>query len=100
VDRLVEDHANARVLAEGLAELTGIALNPEKVRTNIVSFDVTAPGGAEGLVKGLKADGVLCNVSGPGRIRMVTHYGIVRADVERAVRCAREVLEGVTVGAR
>ena len=100
VDRLAEDHENARVLAEGLAELPGIQLDPKKVRTNIVIFDVTAPLGADGLVRSLKSVGVLCNVASPGRIRMVTHHGIVRTDVERAIRCARDVLGGVTVGAR
>ncbi len=100
VDRLAEDHENARVLAEGLAELPGIVLDPKKVRTDIVIFDVISPIGADGLVRALKAKGVLCNVAAPGRIRMVTHYGIVRSDVEWAIRCARDVLEGVTVGAR
>jgi threonine aldolase len=100
VDRLAEDHENARILAEGLAELPGIGLDPKKVRTNIVIFDVTAPIGAAGLVAGLKERAVLCNVASPGRIRMVTHYGIARADVERAIAAAKDVLVGVTVGAR
>lgn len=100
VDRLAEDHENARVLAEGLADLPGVVLDPKKVRTNIVIFDVTAPIGASGLVAGLRERGVLCNVAGPGRIRMVTHFGIARADVQRAVVAARDVLVGVAVGAR
>ncbi len=100
VDRLAEDHENARALAEGLADLPGIVLDPKKVRTNIVIFDVTAPIGAEGLVNGMRERGVLCMVAGPRRIRMVTHYGIVRADVERAIAAARDVLVGVAVSAR
>ncbi len=97
VDRLAEDHENARILAEGLADLPGIVLDPKKVRTNIVIFDVTAPIGVPGLVAGLKERGILCHVAGPGRIRMVTHYGIARADVERAVVAAKDVLVGVAV---
>ncbi len=100
VDRLAEDHENARALAEGLADLPGVVIDPKKVRTNIVIFDVTAPIGAEGLVNGMKERGVLCMVAGPRRIRMVTHYGIVRADVERAIAAARDVLVGVAVSAR
>lgn len=100
VDRLAEDHENARILAEGLAELPGIALDPTKVRTNIVIFEVTAPLGAAGLVARLKERGVLALVNTPTRIRMVTHYGITRSDVVRAIRATRDALAGVPVGAR
>ena len=100
VDRLAEDHANARYLAEGLAELPGISLNPAKVRTDIVIFDVTAPQGVPSLVASFREHGLLCGQAGPSRIRMVTHYGIERTDVERALRIAREVLVGLPVGAR
>lgn len=98
VDRLAEDHDNARLLAEGLAELPGLRLDPTTVRTNIVIFDVTAAIGASGLAARLKDRGILCSLPGPNRIRMVTHYGIVRSDIERALQAAREVLVGVTVG--
>ncbi|HVC32054.1 MAG TPA: low-specificity L-threonine aldolase [Chloroflexota bacterium] len=100
VDRLADDHENARILAEGLAELPGIALDPSKIRTNIVIFDVSAAIGADELVARLKDSGVLCNVAAPGRIRMVTHHGIVQADVERAIRAADGALSGVPIGAR
>jgi threonine aldolase len=101
VDRLAEDHANAKRLAEGLAEVPGIAVDPAKVRTNLVFFDVTAPLGAAGLVAELRQRGVLCSTSGaPNRIRMVTHYGIEQKDVERTIRAVQELLVGVPVGAR
>lgn len=100
VDRLAEDHENARVLAEGLAEIPGIAIDPTKARTNLVFFDVTAPLGAEGLVARLREGRVYANVSGPNRIRLVTHFGIDRSDIERALRLIRESLVGVPVGAR
>lgn len=100
VDRLPEDHSNARVLAEGLAEIPGIKLSPEKVRTNIVIFDATASTPIPQLIGQMRERGLLCGQAGPGRIRMVTHYGISRPDVERAVAIAREVFVGVPVGAR
>ncbi|MBX6771087.1 MAG: low-specificity L-threonine aldolase [Chloroflexi bacterium] len=100
VDRLAEDHENAALLAQGLAELPGIALDPAKVRTNIVIFGVTAPIGAAGLVRALKERGILCNATAPDRIRMVTHYGIERTDIETTLRAARDILAGVMISAR
>jgi threonine aldolase len=100
VDRLAEDHANARLLAAGLAEIPGVEIDPESVQTNLVFFDVTSPVGAPGLVAGLRERGVSCLVSGGSRIRMVTHYGIERADIEHTLRAAHKILVGVPVGAR
>ena len=100
VDRLAEDHENARVLAEGLAEIPGIEIDPAKVQTNLVFYDVTAPVGGQGLVKALREQGILCTSPYPGRIRMVTHYGITRDDVELALRAIREVVVGIPVGVR
>lgn len=100
IDRLAEDHENARLLADGLAEIPGIEIDPSKVRTNLVFFDVTAPVGAVGLAARLREQGVLCSAGGgSSRIRWVTHYGIERADTERALRATREILVGVPVGA-
>src|SRR5262249_27602001 len=100
VDRLADDHANARHLAEGLAEIPGIKIDPKMVQTNLVFFDVTAPLGAAALVAGLREYGVACLVSYGSRIRMVIHHGIERSDIDRTVRAVREVLVGVPVGAR
>jgi threonine aldolase len=100
VDRLAEDHENARALAAGLAEIPGIEIDAKKARTNLVFFDVAAPLGAAGLVARLREHGVLCGAGSGQRIRMVTHYGIERADVDRTVRAVREILVGVPVGAR
>jgi threonine aldolase len=98
VDRLADDHVNARVLAEGLAEIPGIEIDLEKVQSNLVFFRVSAPLGAGGLITRLRERGVWC--AGGDRIRMVTHYGIERADVERAVREVVDILVGAPVGAR
>jgi len=83
VDRLAEDHANARALAEGLSTMPGLTLDLEFVKTNIVFIDVeredlTAPV----LAARLKPDGVLVQVTGPRRMRAVTHYGITAEDID------------------
>jgi threonine aldolase len=84
--RLAEDHANARRLAEGLAELPGVRIDPEGVRTNIVLFDVSDTGLAADEICARVRDshGVLCSGFGSS-IRMVTHYDVSRGDVELAL---------------
>ncbi len=82
VDRLGDDHENAHALAEGLARIPGISLTPPP-QSNIVFF--IAEGWDLGeLERRLGKRGILCLDEG-GRIRMVTHYGIERSDVEEAV---------------
>ena len=92
VERLAEDHANARLLAEGLTTIPGIACDPSEVETNIVFFDVTGTGrkGAD-LSADLLARGV--RVGGRGnRVRACTHLDTPRAAVERALEIARDVV--------
>ncbi|TET94899.1 MAG: low-specificity L-threonine aldolase, partial [Dehalococcoidia bacterium] len=90
VDRLAEDHDNARLLAEGLSSIPGIRLAPPP-QSNLVFF--TAEGWDLGeLVRRLGAQGILCLDEGGGRIRMVTHYGIERRDVEEALVRVRELM--------
>jgi threonine aldolase len=81
VERLAEDHENARLLAEGLAALPGIGVDPRAVETNIVIFEVED---AAALVERL-ADHVELQAVDAGRVRAVTHLDVNRADVERAV---------------
>jgi threonine aldolase len=92
--RLIDDHATARHLAEQLAELPGIDLDPRLVETNIVTFKLTADTGlsAQDLATKLGSHGVLVHALGAHSIRMVTHYEISMADVETAARIARQVL--------
>ena len=87
VDRLAEDHANARLLAEGLQGLPGVQCGTPQ--TNIVFVDV-APDRAHGVVERARAQGVLC--TGLYRLRLVTHLDVSRADVVRAVDVMRQVL--------
>ena len=78
VERLAEDHAHARLLAEGLASLPGVRIDPASVETNIVIFEVAD---APGLVQRV-ADRVDLQASGAHRVRAVTHMDVGRKDVE------------------
>jgi threonine aldolase len=93
VDRLAEDHANAKYLAECLADIPGVHLDPALIKTNILFFDIdsnalTAPQLAERLAR----ESVLVQVVNAKRMRAVTHYGIERADVQTAFAAIRRAL--------
>ena len=105
IDRLADDHANARFLAEALADIPGIRspgdvaqpvgdrLDPGRVRTNFVLFRVERD--REAFLAALERRGVLMLSFMPhnGQIRAVTHYGIERSDIEATVRAVREALD-------
>jgi threonine aldolase len=83
--RLHEDHANARRLAEGLAEIDGISIDPESVVTNIVIFDVSATGRTPAeICEDLKQHGILAS-GWDSVIRMVTHVGVTADDIDPTV---------------
>ena len=84
VDRLAEDHANARALAEGLQGLPGVTVQPPQ--TNIVFVDL-APHKAAGAVERLRAAGLWC--TGLYRLRLVTHLDVAAADIPRALAILR-----------
>ena len=91
VDRLEEDHQNARKLAQGIAEIEGFSVELEKVRTNLVFIDTGKTGmTAPALVDRLKSMGTLCLASGPRRIRAVTHHPLTAADIDSALSAFRE----------
>ena len=93
VERLADDHANARRLAEGIGNTLGLSVEAGKVKTNIVFFDlVDARLGADEFVPRLAAKGVKLLVLGPRRMRMVTHYGIEGADIEAALVAIGQVV--------
>jgi threonine aldolase len=93
IDRLAQDHTNAKILARGLAEIPGILIDVEHVETNMVFFDVAGTGlTAVDAVERLSAGGVRMGATGRTRIRAVTHLDVSQSDVERAVEIAREVL--------
>jgi threonine aldolase len=90
---LHRDHENARHLAEGLAQIKGIALDPESVATNIVIFDVMATERtADDLCASLAKRGVLCGPTDKFLVRMVTHYDVNRAGIDRALVAVSDVV--------
>ncbi|MDQ3879915.1 MAG: beta-eliminating lyase-related protein, partial [Chloroflexota bacterium] len=91
VDRLADDHANARRLAEGLAELPGVDVDPASVETNIVFFDVTGPMEAEEAAAALLEWGVRIGATGTRTMRAVTHLDVDASGIERALAAARDV---------
>jgi len=89
VDRLIEDHENAQVLARGLAEAPGLEVRLDEVETNIVIFRVTRPGlDAAEFVRRLASRQVFMLPFGPDAVRAVTHLDVNRAGVEVAVKAA------------
>lgn len=93
VDRLADDHANARRLAEGLAGLPGIAIDAAEVETNLVYFDVAGTGRtAAAFTEALLAKGVRMTEMGAIRVRAVTHLDVDAGMIERAIAAVRELL--------
>jgi threonine aldolase len=95
--RLGEDHDNARLLARRLAEVSGIGLDPAKVQTNIVIFDLKKAARSSGdFLKALASRGVLAVPVDNERVRMVTHLDVDREDVEKASEIVSEVLAALS----
>jgi threonine aldolase len=91
--RLHEDHANAKRLAEGLATISGLKIDPATVKTNIVIFDCTGSGmDAVQLCDALHERGVWAQDTAPYSVRMVTHWNVDRTGVERALAEVKEVV--------
>lgn len=92
---LHRDHENARHLAEGLAQIKGITVDPKKVVTNIVIFDVRGTGRAAAeICAELAKRKILCGPTDKYPIRMVTHYDVDRGGIDRAVGALSEILKG------
>ena len=98
IERLAEDHANARRLAEGLAELPGVEgrepgsrFDPREVRTNIVIFGLR-PGARESFLGALEDEGIGMIAFYGETVRAVTHYGIDASDIERTLEAARRAV--------
>jgi threonine aldolase len=95
IDRLAEDHVNARRLAEGLAEIAGLSIDLERVQTNIVYLDLLDGGlQLDQFLAGLREGGVKMSSTGPRRYRAVTHYGIDAEDIGKALMVVHQVMEG------
>ena len=89
VERLADDHANARALADGLAAIDGVTLDPDEVETNIVIFEIDDP---DGLCAGLERHDVRMGVVGERRVRAVTHLDVDAEGVQLAVQAVQRVL--------
>lgn len=90
---LYRDHENARHLAEGLAQIPGVSIDAKAVVTNIVIFSVADSGvPAATICDELARQGILCGPRDRFTIRMVTHYDVDRAGIERALAAMRSVL--------
>ena len=94
IDRLEEDHRNARRLAEGIAKIEGIVVDMERVQTNMVLFDISGLGVADELfLLKLKENGVLALTNAKNKVRMVTHRGIEKEHIEKAVVAVENVAD-------
>jgi threonine aldolase len=92
IDRLPEDHRRARMLAQGIAEIPGLVIDPAAVQSNIVIFRPEAPVNQEALREALRSEGILSSDFGSRGVRLVTHYEISDDDISRTL----DVLAGVT----
>jgi threonine aldolase len=90
VARLAEDHANARLIADGLAGCPGVTLRRPAVATNIVMFDTLAP--AAELAARMSEQNVLVSTMGPRTLRCVTHLDVSAAGAQRAAGVVARVL--------
>src|SRR3954466_8012854 len=90
--RLHEDHANAKLLAEGLAKLRGIKIDPKKVETNIIVFEISGTGmDSAAFTRKLMEKNVLASGISPTEIRIVTHMDVDRGACERALGAISEI---------
>lgn len=94
VDRLADDHENARKLAEGLASMEGLSIDPDVVITNIVFVDVTQKGmTAQMLAERLDSQGIRLLPTGPNRLRAVTNYHVTSSDIDDALDIFLSILK-------
>lgn len=93
IDRLINDHAHTRQLAEGLSDLPGISVDPNRFKTNILYIDIT--GGdlsSNDLAIHLEAKGIRILPTSPTQLRAVTHYHISGNDITKALDAFRAIL--------
>ena len=96
VDRLAEDHQNARRLASGLANIDGLTIDCDNIQTNIVIFDVDATvGSATAFIKAMAEANVLVSYPGETSVRMVTHRHISGEDIEEALSRTSKVVRAL-----
>ncbi len=92
IDRLKIDHENAKLLGEKLLKINGIKLDLKNVQTNMVTFDLDSSINCDSFLLKLKENGILCLAQAKNRVRLVTHRGIEKEDVEKAVGVIERIL--------
>ncbi len=96
IDRLKDDHENAKLLARGLSKIDGISLDLDHIQTNIVRYDVSGLGiAAIEWVARLRDLGVKAGAQEAGSVRMVTHRGIEKEDIECTLEIAEKVAKQI-----
>jgi threonine aldolase len=91
-ERLAEDHAKASWLASALAGIAGIKISPEKVRTNIVIFDISQTKmDSTAFIRRLREQSVIASAVNQSLVRLVTHFDVSRSDCEAAVEAVRQL---------
>jgi threonine aldolase len=96
IERLKEDHKNAKRLALGLSEIQGVSIDPDHVETNIVIFDIAEMGMTAPQVRDeMKKKGVLIHPFGKTQIRLVTHLDVSKDDIETALKAFKKVLRPI-----
>jgi len=99
IDRLKEDHRNARALAEGIAKIEGVQIDLSSVQTNIVCFDISKLGTSnEMFLSKLKQKGILALTMAENKVRMVTHRGIEKEHVEKSIAAIESVSNQMRLG--
>jgi threonine aldolase len=94
IERLGEDHQNAKHLALGLNELKGVSIDPDQVETNIIIFNIADTGmTAFQMTEGMKKNGVLIHPVTKTQIRLVTHLDVSSEDIETALKAFKKVLQ-------
>jgi threonine aldolase len=96
ISRIKIDHEHARLLAEMLSKINGVQIDPKKIQTNIVTFNLNSPTNNNNeFIKKLKENGVLALTQGKNKIRLVTHMGIEKDHIEKTVCIIERILSTV-----
>ncbi|MGD8343305.1 MAG: low-specificity L-threonine aldolase [Desulfobacterales bacterium] len=94
VERLAQDHANAKKLAMGLAHIPGLSLDPDQIRTNIVFFELESEQmTAAQFSRRIDAEGIRMLPTGAQKVRAVTHYHITAEDIDQALAVISKVMK-------
>jgi threonine aldolase len=92
VDRLKNDHENAKILANKISKINGIRINLDRVQTNMVIFQLEDSIDGNDFLAKLQMHGILALSMSRNKMRFVTHHGIEHADIEKTAATIEEIL--------